>query len=78
MDTATMKLRLHNYLEQADDKHLEAIYTILEKDLEAIAQYDEATLSILYQRRDNHLQGISKSYSVDQAISFVREKSSKK
>lgn len=78
MDTATMKQRLHNYLELADEKHLEAIYTILEKDLEAIAQYDEATLNLLYQRRDNHLQGKSKSYSFDEAISFVREQSSKK
>lgn len=77
MDTATMKLRLHNYLELAE-KHLEAIFTILEKDLEAIAQYDEPTLSILYQRRDNHLQCKSNFYSIDQAISFVREQSSKK
>lgn len=78
MDTATMKQRLHNYLELTYEKHLEAIYTILEKDLEAIAQYDDATLSIRYQRRDNHLQGISNSYTVDQAISLVREQSSKK
>ncbi len=33
MDTVSLRQKLHNYLEIADDKKIKAIHTILEKDL---------------------------------------------
>lgn len=73
MDTATLKGRLHAYIDQADNKHLEAIYLLLEKELEPTYQYDAATLELLYKRRENHLNEQSVSYSVEQAIDSIRK-----
>lgn len=78
MDTATMKQRLHHYLEVVDEKHLEAIYTLLERDLNLLSQYDDGTLNMLYQRREYHLEGKSQSYSVEETLNLVREQTSKK
>ncbi len=72
MNTVTIKGRLHEYIEKADDKHLEAIYVLLEKEIEPANEYDAATLEMLYRRRDNDLQGLSKSYTMEDAIESVR------
>lgn len=34
MDTVTIRQQLHNYLELADDKKINALYTIIEKDIQ--------------------------------------------
>ncbi len=74
MDTTTIKTRLHEYIEQADDKHLEAIYVLLEKEIAPSYQYNNDTLEMLYQRREKHLKGITNSYTAEDAIAFVRSK----
>lgn len=71
MTIAALKERLHEYIEQADDKHLEAIYVLIEKEIPS-NQYDATTLDELHQRRNNYVKGISKSYTVDEAISSIR------
>ncbi len=73
MNTETIKGRLHEYIEHADSKHLEAIYLLLEKDLPLSVQYDKATLDSLYQRRDNHLKGLSVSYTEEEAFQYIRD-----
>jgi len=72
MNTSVIKGRLHEYIEQADNKHLEAIYVLLEKEIAPPHQYDAATLEMFYQRVDNDLKGLSKSYTVEEAIASVR------
>lgn len=72
-----MRDRLHEYINQADTKHLEAIYTLLEKELEPSYQYDAATLEMLYTRRENHLNEASKSYSAEQALEWVKKQAKK-
>ena len=71
MNTAIIKDRLHEYIDKADDKHLEAIYILLEKELEPSFQYDTTTLEMLYQRREKHLKNESKSYTAAEAMEFV-------
>lgn len=77
MNTETIKERLHEYIEQADNEHLAAIYVLVEKEISPSNEYDAATLEMLYQRVDNDLKGISPSYSVEEALAFVRNTSSK-
>ena len=36
-------------------------------------KYDEAMLNMFYQRKENHLKGISKSYSVEEAMDIVKQ-----
>ena len=78
MDTVMIKGRLHEYIERADDKHLEAIYILLEKEITTSYQYDKASLDMLYARRDNHLKGQSKSYTAKEVFDSIRANNSKK
>jgi hypothetical protein len=71
MNTTEIKELLHNYIEHADDRHLVAIYVLLEKEMNT-AHYDSETLAMLYQRREIHRKGESKSYSVDEAFQSIR------
>lgn len=73
MDTASMRNRLHEYIEQADAKHLEAIYTLLEKDIDPSLQYDAATLDMLYKRRQAHLEGNSQTFSAEETIDYIKK-----
>jgi hypothetical protein len=76
MDTATMKQRLQNYIAIADDKIIIALYTILESEIEKtlypLSNYDETTLEMFDQRKENHLQGKSQSYTAEEAIQSVK------
>lgn len=73
MDTGTMRDRLHEYINQADQKHLEAMYTLLEKEMEPPYQYDDATLEMLYKRREAHLNEQSPSYSAKDALQWIKD-----
>lgn len=77
MDAGTLRDRLHEYINQADTKHLEAMYVLLEKELEPSYKYDAATLEMLYKRRESHLNEQSISYSVEEAINLVKNANKK-
>ena len=77
MNPVSIKSRLHEYIEQADNKHLAAIYVLLEKEIEPSYQYDAATLEMLYQRVDSDLKGLSISYTVEEALASVRNTKNK-
>ncbi len=74
MEVEILRERLHEYINAADEQHLSAIYVLVEDNIPSSCndKYDEATLNMFYQRRDNHLKGTSKSYSVDEAMNIVR------
>lgn len=74
MNTTAIKGRLHEYIETADNEHLAAIYLLLQKELKEPYLYDTATLSMLYQRLEEDLQGQSKSYTVEEAFAIVRNR----
>ena len=78
MEVEVLRERLHEYINAADEQHLSAIYALVEDNIPAVddEKYDEATLNMFYQRREDHLKGISKSYSVEEAIKIIRQKGS--
>ncbi len=39
----------------------------------SIEKYDETTMNMLYQRRENHRNGTSKSYTVEEFMAMIRE-----
>ncbi len=41
MNTATIRQKLHNYLEVANDKKVKAIYTIVEEAIEEATEYSD-------------------------------------
>jgi len=74
MDVEVLRERLHEYINLADEQHLSAIYVLVEDNIPVAAdeKYDEATLNKIYERRENHRKGISKSYTVEESMEMIR------
>lgn len=75
MEVEVLREKLHEYINTADEQHLSAIYTLVEENIPTIpdSKYNEATLAMFYQRREDHINGVSKSYSVDEAMNIIRQ-----
>lgn len=72
MENAAIRQRLHDYIDSVDENKLQAMYVILQTDIEHTHSYSDVTMAMLHQRRDNHLNGGSKSYTVAQTLAFAR------
>jgi hypothetical protein len=74
MELEVLRERLHEYIDAADEKHLTAIYALVEDIIPETRgdKYDEATLEKIYQIRENHRKGISKSYTVEESMEMIR------
>lgn len=72
MESASIRQKLHDYIDIADDKKLEAMYVILQTDIENGSLYDESTIARFHARRDNHLNESSPSYTVAETIASAR------
>lgn len=70
MDAATIKGRLHEYIDQADIELLYAIYILLGK--KEHSTYDKSTLDLLYKRLERDDSGESASYSKEEALEYIR------
>jgi hypothetical protein len=73
MDTVILRERLHKYIDTADERHLAAIYVLLEKEIGAGDVYDKALMDELYRRRESHLNDSSKSYTAEDALKQIRQ-----
>ena len=73
MEQASIKEKLHHYIDVADEKKLQAIYTILEDEIEGEYFYTQDEIKMFYDRRQKHLNGESKSYTVAETLNLVRQ-----
>lgn len=73
MEPAKIKEKLHHYIDVADEEKLQAIYTILEHEIESEYTYTQDEIKMFYDRRQKHLNGESKSYTVEEALNLVRQ-----
>ena len=69
----SLKQKLHHYIDFADEKKLQAIYTILEDEIEGDYFYSQEEIKEFYDRRQKHLNGESKSYTVEETLNLVRQ-----
>lgn len=74
MDNVMIKNRLHDYIEQADEDLLLAIYVLLNKLHSTPNSYDEKTLKNLYKRVELEEQQNFKFYSKEDAMEYIRSK----
>jgi hypothetical protein len=67
MAAEELRDKLHKYIDVAEERKIEAIYTMLEED---IASYNYVALDIqaFHERRNKHLKGESGSYSVEESL----------
>jgi len=68
-----IKNKLHHYIDKADDKKLQAIYAILEDGIEGEYFYTLEELKMFYEGLQMHLDGTSKSYTVDEVFNLIRQ-----
>lgn len=73
MEHANIKQKLHHYIDVADEKKLQAIYTILEDEIDGEYFYTQDEIRMFYERRQQHLNGESKSYTIEEAHNLIRQ-----
>ena len=69
MTTAAIRERLYDIIRDADDKKVEAIYTLLDGDKEPVTyewSEDEAFVAELNDRVERYKKGIDKAYTADE------------
>lgn len=74
MATLTIRQKLITYLADAEDSKVNALYNLLEKDVEEKTAFilSNEHLSILEEERELHLNGLSRSYSREEANQIIK------
>ena len=77
MNISVIRKQLHQYIDSADDKKVEAIFTLLEADMEGKATYSDEDLKKFYARRDKYLQGNTQTYTAEESHEYIRKSGNK-
>lgn len=70
MNTATIREKLTQYIQTAHDKKIEAIYTIIEDEIDT----ESARKALIFAERNNYLNNEGKSFSWDEVKSMAINK----
>jgi hypothetical protein len=73
MNTSAIRQQLHQYIDSADDKKIEAIFTILQADISHTSTFSNEELKMFYERRQKYLDGQSKTYSAEESHEYIRQ-----
>lgn len=72
MMMAEIRQQLHQYIDAADDKNIEAIYTILQGGMQQ-QRFSPEDLRKFYDRRTEYLEGKTETYTVEEAHNIIRQ-----
>ena len=72
MSPLEIKQKLHHYIDTAEEKKLQAIYTILEDEIEGEQFYSKEEIKMFYERRQKHQEGSGESFTIDEAHESIR------
>ena len=67
-----IRQQLHQYIDAADDKNIEAIYTILQGSLQQ-ERFSTEELKKFYDRRAEYMEGKAETYTVAEAHNIIRQ-----
>ena len=73
MPVTHLKQKLHEIIETADDKKLEAIYTLLQVEENTEPDYSVNELEAIYERRNNFLLGKAPVLSAEEFVNYVKQ-----
>ena len=74
MTVAAMRTKLANYMIEADEKKVKAIYTLLEGDMDSSYELTEEQLSILSEREEAYLSGKDKGTDWETIKANIKKK----
>ena len=73
MASTQIKETLHEYIDTADEKKLEAIYAVLMDSIPPEYEYNSDELAAIYARRNKYKNGEEQSLTTEEMINFVRQ-----
>jgi len=73
MANATIRQQLHQYIDVTDDKKIDALYTLLQSDMEPKYAYAAEELDMLHGRAAKFLNGETKTYTVQESHDKIRQ-----
>jgi len=75
MKTQDIKQKLHRYIENANEKKLKAIYTMVEEEIEETTGLwnDEEFVAELERREKEYLNGTPKTFSLQETETRARQ-----
>lgn len=71
MVTVEIRQQLHQYIDAADDKDVEAIYNILQSSMQQ-QRFSDNDIKKFYDRREDYLKGETTTYTVEEAHKMIR------
>jgi phosphatidylinositol kinase/protein kinase (PI-3 family) len=74
MEALQIKETLHEYIDTADDKKLEAIYTMLKDGISPDFEYSKDELAAIYARRDKYKNGEEETLTAEEFINYIHKK----
>jgi hypothetical protein len=75
MESVELRQKLHHYIENAEEKKLQAIFTIFEDEINEYYDHwhNEEFFNELHEREQAYLSGTSKTYTASESASRARE-----
>lgn len=71
MSSLQIRETLHEYIDTADEKILEAIYTVLKDSISDSYQYSEKELTGIYERRNQYKKNEAPQLTTEEFVRFV-------
>jgi hypothetical protein len=79
MTPISVKQKLHEYIELADEKKIQAIYTLVENDLDDRgALYDNETINSFRATSEGYFSGKIKGYTAEESLPCIIHKKGEK
>ena len=79
MTQTALKEKLHEYIEHADERMGQAIYTLVENEIEDRSElYNEATINSFRGISEDYFSGKTKGYTMEESMNRIRKQISKK
>ena len=73
MNYNAVKEKVHDLIEHAGEDKVMAVYALLSNNGSSGMIYDESTVKMLEETRDNMLSGKEKTYTLEQTIENLRK-----
>ena len=72
MTLISVKEKLHDYIDHADDKKIKSLYTMLQSDIEQDFELTDSDMKELDSRWEDYLSGKTKSYTLEEAMDKLK------
>ena len=73
MATQQIREALHEYIDTVDEKKLEALYMVLENNVNSDYSCSPEELAEIYHRRDRFMNGEEKVLTTEEFVNYVRQ-----